>query len=295
MDHSISSIHVATSDFAITRCHSRVYAASISARVPPRLLHHRAAPRPRQAVAVRRPRPGGPRPPHPGGRRRPAHPPPGDHRRPARRHPRAGGEPLRQTTPHALRLPPRHGPPRPQGPRRGPGAHVRRQRQPRVRGPRRHLRTAAQRVRPPFDRRQRTAADRFRALRREVQQRLLRRRADGLRRRGRGDLPGLHRRHRRDRPRAGARPDPVHGQSELLRPVRRAQRVGVGRVRLPGQAVLPGPDRRAGRLADRRGAAGPAGPGCGAALDEGARYGVRRRRARQGPAARLHGRLHPHG
>ncbi len=95
-------------------------------------------------------------------------------------------------------------------------------------------------------------ADRLRALRPGVQQRVLRRRADGLRGRRRRDLPRLHRRGRRDRPRAGPRPHPVHRQSALRGPVGRAQRVRVRRDRLPGQAVLAGPERRAGRLADRR-------------------------------------------
>ncbi|MCF2436527.1 M4 family metallopeptidase [Streptomyces thinghirensis] len=54
---------------------------------------------------------------------------------------------------------------------------------------------------------------------------------------------------------------------------------------------LARPDRRRGRLADRRRAARPARDGSGAALHEGAGHGVRRRRPRQGPAARDDGRL----
>lgn len=247
---------MAISDTAVTRCHPRPHAASTSARVPPRLLHDRAAPCSRQAVTGRRPRSLRSGPPHPGGRRRPAYSPPDDHPRPLRAH-RGDGDGVRQARAHPVRLSARHAAAGLQGPLRGGAADAGRERQPRVRGARRHLRTAAHGVRPPFDRRQRAAADRLRALRRAVQQRVLRRRADGLRRRGRGDLPRLHRRHRCDRPRTDARPHPVHGQPELFRPVRRAQRVHVGRLRLPGQAVLAGPDRGPGRLADRRRTAGP--------------------------------------
>ena len=83
-------------------------------------------------------------------------------------------------------------------------------------------------------------------------------------------------------------------EPQLLRPARRPERVDLRRLRLADQAVRARPDRRAGRLADRRGAARPAGHRRGPALDEGARHRVRRRRPRQGPAARHYGRLRAH-
>ena len=61
------------------------------------------------------------------------------------------------------------------------------------------------------------------------------------------------------------------------RPVRRAQRVDVRRLRLAGQAVRARTRRAdAGRLADRRRPAGRRGQGRRAALDEGAGHGLRR-------------------
>ena len=72
---------------------------------------------------------------------------------------------------------------------------------------------------------------------------------------------------------------------DLQQAVRSAQRALLRRVRLTRQAAPPRPDRGGGRLADRRRDAGAlAGPG--AAVDEGAGHGVRRR-----PAAGAHGRL----
>ena len=78
---------------------------------------------------------------------------------------------------------------------------------------------------------------------------------------------------------------PRHGRPRLPGPVRRAERVDVRRVRLAGQAADAQPDRRAGRLADRRRAVHRRRSGRRAALDEGAGHGLRRSAARQGPAA----------
>ena len=60
------------------------------------------------------------------------------------------------------------------------------------------------------------------------------------------------------------------------------------------QAARARPDRRRGRLADRRRAASRRASTARPALDEGAGHRVRRRRARQGPAAGPHGRLRQH-
>ena len=79
----------------------------------------------------------------------------------------------------------------------------------------------------------------LREARRAVQQRLLERRPDGLRR-------GLRGAARRDRARAHARDHRPHGGSRLRVPVRRAQRVLLGHLRL---------QRRHRRLGDRRGPA----------------------------------------
>ena len=57
------------------------------------------------------------------------------------------------------------------------------------------------------------------------------------------------------------------------------------------QAAARGGDRRRGRLADRRGHLQARHPGHCAAVDEGARHGLRRPEAGQGPAGLLDGRL----
>ncbi|CAM5678731.1 hypothetical protein SALBM311S_02166 [Streptomyces alboniger] len=156
---------------------------------------------------------------------------------------------------HAVRRRARHRPAGHRSARGGLGAQLGRQGQPGLRRTRRHLRPLPQGVRPQLDRRRGPAAGRDRPLRRGVQQRLLRRRADGLRGRRRRDLPRLHRRGRRDRPRTGPRPHAVHRQPPLRGPVRRALRVRVRRLRRAGEAVLAGPERRAGGL-------GRSAPGC---------------------------------
>ena len=60
--------------------------------------------------------------------------------------------------------------------------------------------------------------------------------AAGHRRRRRHGLRAVHRRRRRARPRADPRRHPAHRQPHLPGPVRRAQRVGLRRVRLPASS-----------------------------------------------------------
>ena len=79
-----------------------------------------------------------------------------------------------------------------------------------------------------------------------------------------------------------------HGQSG------RAERARGGRRRDHGQAAQARSHRRRGGLADRRRPARRAVRGRRAALDEGARDGLRRPAARQGPAARPLARLRAH-
>ena len=126
-------------------------------------------------------------------------------------------------------------------------------------------------------------------LRHRLQQRLLgRRRPHVVRRRRRHDVLRLHQEPRRHRARAHPRRHPVHGQPGLQRPVGRAQRVDLRRVRLARQAVRAQADRRPGRLADRR-RHRRAGARAGAAFDEGPGH---REPVRQ--AARGHERLRHH-
>ena len=77
----------------------------------------------------------------------------------------------------------------------------------------------------------------------------------------------------------------VHRRARIPEPVRCAERVDVGRLRLTGQATALASGRRRSRLADRPRAVHRPGRGRRAALDERAGHGVRRRRDRQGPAA----------
>ena len=79
-----------------------------------------------------------------------------------------------------------------------------------------------------------------------------------------------HQGRRRHRPRADPRHHPVHREPGLQQAARRAQRVVLRRLRLPRQAVRPGADRGAGRLADRRRHPGQRPAGDGPAVDEGA-------------------------
>ena len=109
--------------------------------------------------------------------------------------------------------------------------------------PRAHLRLLPRHVRPRLLRQQRGRARGLGALlrdaRRGLRQRLLERRPDGLRR-------GLRRAAGRDGPRAHARDHRPHRGPRLPVPVRRAQRVLLGHLRL---------QRRHRRLGDRRGPA----------------------------------------
>ena len=178
-----------------------------------RLLHHRAAPRPRQAGPAEDPALAGParrtleRDAFQRTRRRlttvvraPAV------ARAARHRPA-------QAAPHDLRRPARHGPAR--AARSAPRA-TSPARTPRVNrayaGLGATFELLPEGLRPPLDRRRRPAAGRHRPLRRELQQRLLERRADGVRRRRRRDLPRLHHPGRRHRPRADPRRHAVHGE-----------------------------------------------------------------------------------
>ena len=111
--------------------------------------------------------------------------------------------------------------------------------------------------RPQLDRRRGHAPRRQRALRPQVRQRVLERRADGVRRRRRDlfnrftvalDVIAHELDARRDRRR---------GQPRLPRRIGRVERIGVGRVRLAGQAVRAQGDGGEGRLADRRRACSP--------------------------------------
>ena len=63
------------------------------------------------------------------------------------------------------------------------------------------------------------------------------------------------------------------------------------RVRRDGEAADAGPDRRPGRLADRRGTVPAGGAGSGSAVDARAGYGLRRPPAGSGPAGGLDGGL----
>jgi hypothetical protein len=87
---------------------------------------------------------------------------------------------------------------------------------------------------------------------------------------------------------------PSRSQAHLRQSTGRAERIDVRRLRLAGQAAPASTDRGAGRLADRAGAAHRQSQRRGAALDEGARHGLRRPGARQGSAARAHARLRQH-
>ncbi len=142
------------------------------------------------------------------------------------------------------------GPRRPgRGPARGRGRHG----QPGLRRLRRHLRVLLGGAAPRLDRRPGHADPRHGALRHRVQQRVLGRRGPHVvRRRRRQAVLRLHQEPRRHRARAHPRRHPVHGQPRLQRPVRRAERVALRRVRLARQAVRAQPDRRPGRLAHRR-------------------------------------------
>ena len=253
-------------------------------------LHDRAAAHPGQAGHGRRPGAVGPGPAHPGTRRRAAHPAAAERRGRGDRGPAAAGR-RGPAGPYGLRREAQGHPARPQAARRGRQAVEGRERQPGIRRARRHLRDIPEGVRPALRRRQGAAADGQRPLPPGLQQRVLERRADGLRGRRRHDLPRLHPPGRRHRPRTDPRRHAVHREPRLPRPVRRAQRVGVRRVRQPHQAVRARAERRPGGLADRRGAARAGRARHGAALHEGAGHRLRRPAAGQGPAARHHGRL----
>ncbi len=125
-------------------------------------------------------------------------------------------------------------------------------------------------------RRRRRTSGGDRPLRTQLRQRVLGRPAAGLRRRRR---PGVHAVHQADR-RPGARVHPRRHRADrrtgLPGPVRRAQRVDVGRVRLLPQAAAARSERRGGRLVDRRGDLHPVRAGPGAALDVRAGHGLRR-------------------
>ena len=127
-----------------------------------------------------------------------------------------------------------------------------------------------------------------------LRQRVLERRAAGLRRRRRQDLRPVHQAGRRARPRAHPRGHRAHRRAGLRGPVRGAQRVGLRRVRRLPQAAAARPGRRRGRLADRRRAVPARRAGAGAARHGPPRHGLRRPGAGQGPAARPHGRLRRH-
>ena len=100
------------------------------------------------------------------------------------------------------------------------------------------------------------------------------------------DVRPLHQVARRHRPRADPRRDRARGGPAVPQPVRRAQRVGLRRLRQPRQAVQARPGRRPGRLADRRRPRQARLPGQGAALDGRAGHRLGRRQP-----ARAHGRL----
>ena len=186
---------------------------------------------------------------------------------------------------HDLRLPRARAAERPRaGAGRGRPADRRRHRQRGLRRARRHLRVLLGPVQPRLDRRPGHAAARLGPLRLRVRQRVLGRRADGVRRRQ--DVRPLHQVARRDRPRAHPRRDRARGGPAVPQPVRRAQRVGLRRLRQPRQAVQARPGRRPGRLADRRRPRQARLPGQGAALDGRARHRLGRRQP-----ARAHGRL----
>ena len=148
-----------------------------------------------------------------------------------------------------------------EGADRLPGRLVRREgqppsgdarRRPGLRRARRHVRDVRTRVRPRLDRRRRHAARGHRALRRSLRQRLLGRRAHGVRRRRRRGVPRVHAVDQRDRARARARRHRAHGPAALPGPVRRAQRARLRRVRRARRAVLHGrrtPSRRPGSSA----------------------------------------------
>ncbi len=128
----------------------------------------------------------------------------------------------------------------------------------------------------------------------QLQQRVLERHPDGVRRRRRHPVRELHRRSRRDGPRTHPRGDRAELRPGVPPSARCPERVDVRRLRFPGQAAHGLPDDRPGRLADRSRHPRTVDPGGGAALHAGTRHGVRRPDARQGPAAGPHGRLRRH-
>ena len=261
----ISPIMVAGSDRGMTQCKCARHDRH-SVRLRACLLHHRAAPCPRQAGPGRGPGARRARPPHPGARRSRTHPPPADHgHRRARRGPGEGSR-RRQAAPHDLRRPPPHGPARQEGARRGRQARQGHHGQPGVRRSRRDLRAVSGRLPAQLDRRRGPAA----ATRPCTTARATTTRSGTASRWCSATATA------RSSAASPSRVDVIgheltHGVTEydggprLPRPVRRAQRVDVRRLRLARQAVHPGPDRRRGRLADRRGPARPdasAAPRC---------------------------------
>ena len=229
-------------------------------------------------------------PADPGARRRPAHPPPADHRH---RRPGPPTAPAVSDKPQRTIYDARHKQDLPgkkvraEGSEPGQGRH----RQPRLRRARRHLRAVPEGLRPQLDRRRRPAARRDRPLRREVRQRLLGRRADGVRRRRRRAVPRLHHPGRRHRPRADPRRHQYtanleyRGQSGALNESisdvfgSLVKQYALGQTAAEADWLIG-----AGLLAPERQRRRPA-------LDEGPGHRVRRRRPRQGPAARDDGRL----
>ncbi|CAA9476205.1 MAG: putative metalloprotease, partial [uncultured Solirubrobacteraceae bacterium] len=163
-----------------------------------------------------------------------------------------------------------------------------------LRVPRRHVGLLLPGLRPRLDRPAGHGPGLRRPLRRGLRQRLLERRADGLRRRQRRHLHAPDAVPGRLRARADPRGHPVRRAARLPAPVRRAQRERGGLLRRDDRPVPPRGDRRGGRLAHRARAARPGRDGPGAAQPRRARHGVRRRRARHGSPARAHGRLRRH-
>ena len=152
--------------------------------------------------------------------------------------------------------------------------------------------TSTEGLSPRLDRRRRHAARRDRPLRQRYDNAFWDGAAHGVRRRRRRDVQPLHRLARRDRPRAHARRHRDEAGLDYCGQSGRAERVDVRRLRLAGQAVRAR-SRRA-EQADWLIGAGLLGRGVdGKALRsmEEPGHGVRRRRARQGPAAGDHGRL----
>ena len=118
----------------------------------------------------------------------------------------------------------------------GGDAVRRRRRGRRLRRGGRGLRLLLRHLRARFDRRPGDEARRDRPPPPQVQQRLLGRHADGLRRRGRADLLDLHRDHG-DRPRDEPRRGAVLGRARVPGPVGRAQRELRRRLRLDDAPV----------------------------------------------------------